>query len=51
VTWQVWPETTGEMTGANIVKLWSGQTEMIQGRAQMLDVEGGLMCNQQVGAG
>ena len=38
------------MTGAYIIKLGSGQTEMIQGIAQMSNVEGGVMRDHEVGA-
>ncbi len=51
VVWQFRPDAPGELTGANIIKLRSGQTEMIQGGAQMFDVEGGVMRNHEVGAG
>jgi hypothetical protein len=44
------PDAPGELTGANIIKLRPGQTEMIQGFAQMFDVEGGVMRNHEVGA-
>ena len=40
----------GRETGANIIKLWYWQTEMIQGNAQMFDVEVGIMGNHEVGA-
>lgn len=50
VVWQVRPDAAGEITGAEIVKLWSGQTEMIQSVAQMVEVEGGIMRNHEVGA-
>ena len=44
------PDAPGELTSANIIKLRPGQTEMIQGLAQMPDVEGGVMRNHEVGA-
>ena len=27
---QFWPDTPSELTSANIIKLWSGQAEMLQ---------------------
>ena len=48
--WQFRPDAPGEITGAKIIKLWSGQTEMFQGIAQMSDVEGGVMRDHEVGA-
>ena len=51
VIFQLWPDTAGELTGASIIKLQLGQAEMIQVRAQMLDVKGGIMGNHQIGVG
>lgn len=48
--WQFRPDAPGEITGAKIIKLRSGQTEMIQGVAQMFDVEGCVMRDHEVGA-
>jgi hypothetical protein len=50
VAWQFRPDAPGEVAGAKIIKLWSGQTEMIQSVAQMVEVEGGIMRNHEVGA-
>ena len=49
--WQFRPDAPGKLAGANIIKLRPGQAEMIQGFAQMSDVEGGVMRNHKVGAG
>ena len=51
MVFQFWPDTAGELTGANIIKLRSGQAEMIQSLAQMLNVKGGIMGNHEIGAG
>ena len=50
VVWQVRPDAAGEITGANIIKGWSGQAKMIQSGAQMGEVEFGTMRNHEVGA-
>lgn len=44
------PNAPGEIAGAKIIKLWFRQAEMIQGIAQMSDVEGCVMRNHEVGA-
>ena len=38
VVWQVRPDTFGDATGAEIIKRWTGQTEMIQGVTQYPNV-------------
>jgi hypothetical protein len=48
--WQFRPDGPCEITGGTIIKLWSEQPEMIQGIAQMSDVEGGVMRDHEVGA-
>ena len=50
VVWQVRPDATGEITGAEVIKLRTGQAEMIQGGAQVSDVEGCVVRDHDVGA-
>ena len=51
MVFQFRPDAPGKLAGAYIIKLRSGQTEMIQGGAQMFDVEVGIMRDYQIGAG
>ena len=51
VTRQFRPDAPSYFTGAGIIKYGSGQIKMLQYRAQMFDVEGGVMSNHDVRAG
>lgn len=51
VVWQVRPDASGYAAGAKIIKLWTAETEMVQGGAQMPYVEVRNVRDHDVGAG